>query len=60
MDLDKTLKRLKSERFRNLGQIARATGLSHPTLIKIRYGQTVEPKYSTLLKLADYYDRTTN
>ena len=59
MDFEKTLKRIRAERFRNLEQIAKATGLSEPGLIKIRYGQTNEPRLSTLRKLARYYERTT-
>ena len=38
-----------------LQQLATATGIPYPTLIKLRTGETTDPRISTVQRLIDHY-----
>ncbi|MFO0453077.1 MAG: hypothetical protein ACK52I_31195 [Pseudomonadota bacterium] len=50
-----TLARIQSMRIADLGPVATATGVPLPTLVKIKYGQTQNPRIGTVIRLIDHF-----
>lgn len=42
-------------RIADLGPVATATGVPLPTLVKIKYGQTQNPRIGTVIRLIDHF-----
>jgi hypothetical protein len=53
-----TLARIQSMRIADLGPVAVATGVPLPTLVKIKYGQTQNPRIGTVIRLIEHFQPT--
>lgn len=49
--LTPVLQRLRAANEADLSRIAKATGVPRPTIAKIKYGQTLDPRILTVQKL---------
>lgn len=45
-------------KYGSLSRASRRADIPHTTLLKIKSGETSDPRYSTLLRIADALDRT--
>jgi hypothetical protein len=45
-------------RIADLGPVAVATGVPLPTLVKIKYGQTQNPRIGTVIRLIEHFQPT--
>lgn len=55
MTIEQIVKALQD---RNLKEVARQTGIHHVTLSRIKNGHHTNPRYETVVKLAEYLKST--